>query len=590
MIKQILAGKQPLIPVGDLKGYFWVPAYQRGYRWGKHEVEALLNDLQACAKLPTGQSYCLQPVVIKARTQAATDPYPDVVPVGETFFELVDGQQRVTTLYLLYRYLHKLGQTTPTFALCYETRPGSTQFLKAVSSRIDDTNIDYFHMSTAFVNIQKWFETQWPDGIERRIAAADWSSRLASQIKLIWFDAGQQDAIDLFTRINAGRIALTNAELVKALLLADHGNADPIQQATCAGQWDAIEHALHDDAFWYFLSIAKPESYATRIDLLLDLIARTSRTGNDSFHTFEWFHDKLAQGKTQQDLWGEVWQRYSQLRDWFEDRAIYHRIGWLIATGERLSVVMDKCLQNTAQSRSAFKKILDDHIRERLAIAKQDLDGINYENHRQKCERLLLLFNVLSVDRFELGNERYPFATHHKEQWSLEHIHAQAAQPLNGEGAWREWLSDAKMTLDSLRLDDIKDREKAKRLTTILDKALSGKLISGEEFQKLEARISEFLNRLNATSDLHALDNLALLSGDINTALGNLSFPAKRQRLLLIDKVGHFIPPCTRRVFLKYYTDTADQQLQLWSQQDRDAYRDVIAKIVAPYLNLGKQP
>jgi len=575
------ATNQPLMPVGALKGHFWVPAYQRGYRWGKHEVEALLNDLREVAKLPTGQSYCLQPVVVKARLRTATDSYPEAIPLGETFFEVIDGQQRLTTIYLLYRYLHALGQRASDFVLSYETRPGSTQFLKAVSNLIDDTNIDYFHMSRAFANIQCWFETRWPEVRERRDAAADWIQRLASQIKLIWFDAGEQDAIDLFTRLNAGRISLTNAELVKALLLADHGQSDPIQQATCAGQWDAIEHALHDDAFWYFLSAAKPESYATRIDLLLDLIAHTPRTHNNSFATFEAFQRKLTQGKTQQDLWGDIWQRYAQLRDWFEDRAIYHRIGWLIATGEKLSVVMELCLQNRGRSRSAFKKLLNDCIRGRLAVTKEVFTDLNYDAHRQKCERLLLLFNVLSVDRLEHGNERYPFATHHQEQWSLEHIHAQAAQPLNGEAAWREWLSDAKTTLDTLQLDD----KKAKLLTAQLEKALAGKTIGGDTFSKLEQRVSDLLNRLNAFSDPHALDNLALLSRDINTALGNQSFPAKRLRLLKHDNEGRFMPPCTRRAFLKYYTDTADQQLQFWSQADRDAYRNVIAEVVAPYLN-----
>ena len=573
------------MPVGDLSGNFWVPAYQRGYRWGKHEVKDLLQDLHEYISEQSDHNYCLQPVVVKARTRSATDHDPKDVKIGETYYEIIDGQQRVTTLYLLYRYLRELGQSDPKFVLSYETRPGSTLFLKEVSSQIDDTNIDYFHMSSAFANIQEWFETMWPDEIQRRSEATKWSQRLASQIKLIWFDAGQQNAIDLFTRLNAGRIALTNAELVKALLLADHGHANPILQATCAGQWDAIEHALHDDAFWYFLSIAKPETYATRIDLLLDLIAGAPRTQNDSFATFEAYQCKLAQGKTQQELWDEVWQRYTQLRDWFEDRAIYHRIGWLIASGEKLLVVLDKCLQNSAQSRSAFKKSLDDLIRKSLDVSKQEFTVLDYKSHRQKCERLLLLFNVLSVDILEHGNERYPFATHHKEKWSLEHIHAQAAQPLNGEIAWRAWLIDAKATLDSLHLAEQKDVDEAIRITTLLNKTLSGKSITGDIFQKHEQRISKFLNRLNATSDLHALDNLALLSGKINTALGNLSFPAKRQRLLLLDKAGHFIPPCTRRAFLKYYTESREQQLQLWGSPDRNAYRKVIAEVVSPYLN-----
>ena len=34
--------------IGDIKGNFFVPSYQRGYRWGKSEVTRLLEDL--CSK------------------------------------------------------------------------------------------------------------------------------------------------------------------------------------------------------------------------------------------------------------------------------------------------------------------------------------------------------------------------------------------------------------------------------------------------------------------------------------------------------------------------------------------------------------
>ena len=39
-----------------------------------------------------------------------------------------------------------------------------------------------------------------------------------------------------------------------------------------------------------------------------------------------------------------------------------------------------------------------------------------------------------------------------------------------------------------------------------------------------------------------------------------------------MDRRGDYIPICTRRVFLKYYTESGDQQLQFWSKQDREAY------------------
>ena len=41
--------------VGDLRGLFFLPDYQRGYRWGKDEIERMLDDLYENGTNP----YCL---------------------------------------------------------------------------------------------------------------------------------------------------------------------------------------------------------------------------------------------------------------------------------------------------------------------------------------------------------------------------------------------------------------------------------------------------------------------------------------------------------------------------------------------------
>jgi len=73
--------------VGNIAGAFVVPSYQRGYRWGRDEVIRLLDDIHESA----GKKYFLQPVVVKRR--------------DDKKWELVDGQQRLTTLSLILRYI-----------------------------------------------------------------------------------------------------------------------------------------------------------------------------------------------------------------------------------------------------------------------------------------------------------------------------------------------------------------------------------------------------------------------------------------------------------------------------------------------------
>ena len=72
--------------VADISGSFYIPSYQRGYRWSETEVVRLLDDIYQNGK----KNYCLQPVVVRKK---------------EDQYELIDGQQRLTTLYLIYKYM-----------------------------------------------------------------------------------------------------------------------------------------------------------------------------------------------------------------------------------------------------------------------------------------------------------------------------------------------------------------------------------------------------------------------------------------------------------------------------------------------------
>ena len=93
--------------IGDLKDYhFYVEDYQRGYKWTDVEVNQLLDDIN---EFKDGDGfYCLQPLVIK---------YIDKID-SKTRFEIIDGQQRVTTIFLILTYL----QATAKFEITYRTR------------------------------------------------------------------------------------------------------------------------------------------------------------------------------------------------------------------------------------------------------------------------------------------------------------------------------------------------------------------------------------------------------------------------------------------------------------------------------------
>ena len=73
--------------IGALKNYkFYVPAYQRGYRWTEDEATALLNDVMEFESI-NDSKYCIQPLIVKACEDGT--------------YEVVDGQQRLTTIYII---------------------------------------------------------------------------------------------------------------------------------------------------------------------------------------------------------------------------------------------------------------------------------------------------------------------------------------------------------------------------------------------------------------------------------------------------------------------------------------------------------
>ena len=155
--------------VSELLGMnFFIPGYQRGYRWTEQQVEDLLNDINEF-KPENNSWYCLQPLVIKKTildiNQFKTDiqdktELQDITDAlnKQIRYEVIDGQQRLTTIYLI---LACLGVTYK-YTIEYETRKGSKGFLENISEKNEaeaQSNIDFFYMHKAYETIEKFFET-----------------------------------------------------------------------------------------------------------------------------------------------------------------------------------------------------------------------------------------------------------------------------------------------------------------------------------------------------------------------------------------------------------------------------------------------
>lgn len=544
--------------VGSIQGDFYIPSYQRGYRWGKDEVTRLLDDIYSNGN----NNYCLQPVVVKRD--------------GERF-ELIDGQQRLTTLFILLQYIKKefKPRIDLKYSLTYETRLNSATFLQNIDPALANDNIDYFHIAQAYQTIDEWFRKQDDDVV----AADDVYGYLVKHVKIIWYEVGEEeDAIGLFTRLNIGKIPLTSAELVKAMFLSRDNSKTMTRekQEEIALQWDNIEKELHNSSFWGFLS---DKDYQTRIDLILDLIANKPSNSKDKYFTFFYF-DGLRSDLDA--IWKKIQHTFLILKDWYEDHNLYHQIGYLIASKDPNWTLQSIFSASVGKTKTSFAELLDVAIAETIKLKNANYADLSYEkpNDYARISRLLLLYNVETVRNIAGKSQRFPFDQFKSTKggaWSLEHIHAQQSEGMQKQEQWKKWLELHIPSVESLQIDSA---DLIARMKDAIDK----EKLERTEFEDIQDAVVALLSAEGNVEFLHSIANLALLRTSDNAALNNSTFDVKRNEIIKMDKAGQYIPFCTRMVFLKYYTPSADNQLHFWGQADRLAYVSDINRVLGKYL------
>ncbi len=562
--------------VGEIQGMFYIPSYQRGYRWDETQVRALLDDIYDNGDEP----YCLQPLVVRKDEQGR--------------YEVIDGQQRLTTIYIIYKYIKNRWPDDiddPKFSLVYETRTENQEFFSNMDNEeLSNLNIDFYFIHRSYKTVNDWF-TNNKNGKPFSLVG-DILKYFDNRVKFIWYElegSGVEDAIALFTRLNIGRIPLTNAELVKALFLCRHSNANKDNQLSqdkqqeIALQWDMIERELHDEDFWFFLTSKQTDNYPTRIELLFDFMASGKTDNQDKYATFFYFSQQ--RNKDLHKLWEKITQYYYRLKEWYKNGSLYHKIGYLVAS--RYTTI-DALMNETKDLRkSEMDYLLDQKIKDSIDF-KKPYDELSYENDYDAITRILLLFNVVSLMKNNSG-ARFPFKQFNKlgkDKWSLEHIHAQNSLKLNTQEKWKDWLKQHVESVKGMS-EEVNENDIAELLKDI-NEAVESDSLNVVKFTELSDRITHLLSEKNETVEyVHALSNMALLQASANSALSNGLFDAKRRAIIKMDTQGLYIPYCTKMVFLKYYSlDKHDKvSFHFWGSEDRKDYINKMNEILHDYLN-----
>ena len=417
-----------LKPIAELLDkQFYIPAYQRGSRWTARQVTDLLDDIAAFQRESEGKKketfYCLQPVVVKR--------------LRDERLELVDGQQRLTTLFLILQFLGDLVKVLghSPYSLEYETRSDSAQFLENIDLSRADENIDYCHICEAYQTIAHWFEGQPGPRRLKLLQCLVNSDEEGKNVKVIWYElARDQVPVEAFVRLNIGKIPLTNSELIRALFLRSRNfdeNEVGLRQLQIAQEWDGIEKAMQADDFWYFL-YGGMSRYSTRIEYLFELLIDSSGTTDlmeDDHRTFIAYarrFDSNENGTSNGHLervanaWRDVKRCYMVCEEWFKNRTLYHLAGFLISQQVDLGLILDlaheqgKSGLQSSLRRRIFELFFDsdtDECIDRISIRQmvsEMLEELSYERDRKKIRSVLLLFNIATLLRNRGSNLRFP--------------------------------------------------------------------------------------------------------------------------------------------------------------------------------------
>ena len=167
---------------------FIIPSYQRGYRWTELQIGNLLQDIYGFNKGVDGDFYCLQPLVVKEREKETLEDIKKAKSIEEVKtilkgeWVVIDGQQRLTTIYLILKALGNDEKPT----LKYE-RKGYIDTCDK-SNDIDNSNIEIYHLTKAKDFIDKWIHLEKREEEEKDFD--EFRTKLLEQTKFIFYNVG----------------------------------------------------------------------------------------------------------------------------------------------------------------------------------------------------------------------------------------------------------------------------------------------------------------------------------------------------------------------------------------------------------------
>ena len=269
---------------------------------------------------------------------------------------------------------------------------------------------------------------------------------------------------------------------------------------------------------------------------------------------------------------------------------LYHYIGYLVEYKYSISGLISQW--NSSTDKDSFVNYLKAEIKKKIGeCPKLDFQYKEDGSDKGKCKPILLFQNVQTVvyqNKNNLNNEDYklgvfykfPFHLYKRESWDVEHINSNTTNEEEDADTQKEWLLNVYLCAD----DDTQQK-----IRSFFESSEDEK---GKLFEKVKQIIPQ--NEEWTSAEKNRIWNYTLLDSSTNRSYGNAIFSGKRRVIIGKDKglsiaipkiskdgklqlgeeqkaKSSFVPPCTKQVFMKYYSATMSDA-NYWTKVDAEGY------------------
>lgn len=602
-----------------------IPSYQRGYKWTSAEVKQLLEDIDNF-KLTgdnSDQFYCLQNITLSIPNEK--NEHKNELPDSRKYINVIDGQQRLTTMYILLRCLdqHQLVKGK----LNYSVRQKTKEVLEGARWNTDakPESIDMYYILEAAKTINEYLQDKdvtWKD---------DFKNKILRNVKFI-VNTPDGNEEKIFATLNGGKISLDGADLIRAVIMTRsakefYGKSNNDEQIINEKRV-RIGSELDEMNLWWGQSDVKTffeqiipdriendikgkETFDNRmlpINILYKLFYLTHRKDDSIKFGFRFFEYGLDINGVEGD---DHWELYEYLRkfhldmqEWFSNQKIYHYIGYLFFNYKResdfaelyktyteetiskhdfIDYLASKILTTICPLDKDEKDIKVDELEDpktHLIKAREDkiseyIGHINEITHDwYNDSRLYSVLSLVDILYLNKGNQRLDvnYFTRlnkkgTKETEDKEHIGSQnpREESLLDKNAWER-------SINAMCIDESSKEVLLNQLKDASEQMTHDDLLA-------------LLKEITAIG-LNSIGNIVLLHQKVNRSYGNSPFTDKRLSILKnFNEDRVYIRPYTLSAFMKgFQSGTTDRENNTWTLEDIKSNAQNISNLISSWM------